>query len=99
MKPPRSTRGPGAQPLISLWVAGLVLFNFPMLIIFDSDATLLGLPLLTAALFAIWALLIAALAWLMEHGGDDDRDGGDASVVPRLSAPIRDTPPDGPESR
>lgn len=72
----RSARGPGAQLLIALWGAGLVLFNFPMLVVFDRDVTVLGLPLLPVALFAIWALLIALLAWAMERGGDrsDPRD-------------------------
>ena len=38
-----------------------------MLIVFDRDATVLGLPLLPVALFAIWAALIGLLAWAMER--------------------------------
>ena len=41
-----------------------------LLALWDRDTTLWGLPLFPAALFAIWALLIAALAWLMEGAGD-----------------------------
>ena len=37
-----------------------MLFNFPMLIVWDRDATVFGLPLLPVALFAIWAALIGA---------------------------------------
>ncbi len=75
MRPRRPTRGPSPQLLLALWVAGAVLFNFPMLIVFDRDATVLGLPLLPIALFAIWALLIAALAWAMERGAAPTDDG------------------------
>ena len=60
-------RGPRPQVLIALWGAGLVLFNFPMLIVWDRDATVLGLPLLPVALFVIWAALIGVLAWVSER--------------------------------
>lgn len=60
-------RGPRPQLLIALWGAGLILFNFPMLIVWNADATVLGLPLLPVALFAIWAGLIAALALASER--------------------------------
>jgi hypothetical protein len=55
------------QRLAGLFALALVLFNFPLLALWDRDATLLGLPLFPLALFVIWALLIAALAWLMER--------------------------------
>ena len=58
---------PRPQVLIALWGAGLVLFNFPMLIVWDRDATVLGLPLLPVALFVIWAALIGVLAWVSER--------------------------------
>ncbi len=54
------------QRLTGLFVLALVLFNFPLLALWDRDATVLGLPLFPLALFIVWALLIAALAWLME---------------------------------
>ena len=58
--------GPRAQVLLALCAAGLVLFNFPMLIVWDREVTVLGLPLLPVALFAIWAALIGLLAWASE---------------------------------
>ena len=58
------------QRLLGLFVLALLLFNFPLLALWDRDATVWGLPLFPAALFVIWALLIAALAWLMEGAGD-----------------------------
>ncbi len=65
-------RGLGYQRLLALFVAGGLLFNFPLLRIFELDALLFGLPLLPTALFVVWALLIAALAWLMERASTED---------------------------
>lgn len=56
-----------AQRLVALFLAGWLLFNFPLLGIWDPDATVLGVPLFPAALFAIWLALIAMLAWWMER--------------------------------
>ena len=69
-------RGPRAQVLLALCGAGLVLFNFPLLIVWDKGVTVLGLPLLPTALFLIWAGLIAALALASEHGADGHGDDG-----------------------
>ncbi|WP_372657467.1 hypothetical protein [Hydrogenophaga sp.] len=70
-----------AQRLVALFAAGMALFNFPLLAIWDHDVLILGLPLFPAVLFAIWALLIAALAWVVErHAGpamEVDRGDGD----------------------
>ena len=46
----------GQQRLLALFAAGLLAFNFPLLALWDVDATLWGLPLFPAALFVIWAL-------------------------------------------
>lgn len=58
------------QRLVALFAAALLLFNFPLLALWDREALVLGLPLFPAALFGVWALLITALAWLMERSGD-----------------------------
>ena len=58
------------QRLVALFVLALLLFNFPLLALWDREALLLGVPLFPAALFLVWALLIAALAWLMETAPD-----------------------------
>ena len=69
-------QGLDAQRLVALFVAGLALFNFPLLALWDHDARVLGLPLFPVALFLIWALLIAALAWIVERSRGADADGG-----------------------
>lgn len=56
------------QRLIALFVAALVLFNFPLLAIWDQPLTVGGLPLFPLALFVIWGVLIAALAMLARPG-------------------------------
>jgi hypothetical protein len=55
---------------VALFVGGWLLLNFPLLALWDRDATLLGLPLFPAALFLLWAGLIVLLAWLMERTPD-----------------------------
>jgi len=56
-----------AQRLAALFVAGWLLFNFPLLKLWLGAATLWGLPLLPLMLFVAWALLIAGLALLLER--------------------------------
>ncbi|RQP05559.1 hypothetical protein LOS78_09005 [Paracoccus sp. MA] len=65
----RRRDGPPAQVLLALCGAGFLLFNFPLLLIWDQPLTVLGLPLLPVALFVIWAGLIAALAWVSASRG------------------------------
>ena len=63
-------KGLGTQRLVALFVAGALLLNFPLLALWDRDATVFGLPLFPAALFMLWAGLIAALGGLMESTPD-----------------------------
>lgn len=73
-------RGPRTQLLVALAGAALLLFNFPLLAVWDRPVTVFGLPLLPVALFALWAGLIAALALASERGPppseDEDEDDG-----------------------
>jgi len=55
------------QRLVALFCGGGLWLNFPLLGLWDVNASVLGVPLLPVALFTIWALLIVALAWLMER--------------------------------
>lgn len=59
-----------SQRLLALYVAGLLLLNFPLITLWDRDVLLWGLPLFPLALFLVWGLLIAALAWIMERQPD-----------------------------
>ena len=59
-----------AQRLLALFVLGWLLLSFPLLGLWDRDIVVLGLPLLPTAIFVGWAVLIAAIAWISERGGD-----------------------------
>jgi hypothetical protein len=63
--------GLGPQRLRALFCAALALFNFPLLALWDRDALFLGVPLFPAALFLLWALIILALAVIVESAGEE----------------------------
>lgn len=46
-------------------VLAFLLFNYPLLAVFDRPVRVLGVPLVWAYLFTAWALLIALVAWLV----------------------------------
>jgi len=52
--------------LIALFCGAAVLFNFPLLALWDREFSVWGVPLLPVALFGVWAVLIAILGFLME---------------------------------
>ena len=54
--------------LVALFLAGALLFNYPLLALFDRATTVLGVPLLYVYIFCAWALLIALLALVVERG-------------------------------
>ena len=59
-----SRKGPR---LVGLFLLGCLLFNFPLLALFNVRGTILGIPVLYAYLFAAWGLLIALVAVIMER--------------------------------
>jgi len=61
------TEKPKEQRFVALCMLGLVLFNFPVLALFNVGGTLLGVPVLYAYIFAAWALLIALMALVAER--------------------------------
>lgn len=67
-------KGLDAQRLVALFAGGWLLFNFPLLMIWDRDITVMGIALFPAALFMLWAVLIAAMAWLMERPEQSPQD-------------------------
>jgi hypothetical protein len=54
------------QRLIALFVLGCLLFNYPVLSLFNVAADAFGVPVLYAYIFAAWMLLIALLAFAAE---------------------------------
>ncbi len=48
--------------LVVLAVLAFALFNYPLLHVFDTDALVLGVPLVWLYVFGFWALLIGLVA-------------------------------------
>lgn len=54
------------QRLIALFILGSLLFNYPVLSLFNVPAEALGVPVLYAYIFAAWTLLIVLMAFAAE---------------------------------
>jgi hypothetical protein len=57
------------QHFVALCMFGMLLFNYPILALFNVPSTLFGVPVLYAYVFIAWAALIASMAYLAESGG------------------------------
>jgi hypothetical protein len=54
------------QRLTALCLLGFLLFNYPILALFNLPTSVLGIPVLYAWIFFAWAVLIALMAWVVE---------------------------------
>ena len=64
---------PLVPKLLALFVAGALLFNFPLLRLWLGAGLWFGLPRLPVALFGAWVGLIVLLAcWLERSGAEPD---------------------------
>ena len=63
------TKGARGARLVCLFLLGCLLFNYPLMALFNVHATILGVPVLYAYIFFAWALLIALVAAVMESKG------------------------------
>jgi hypothetical protein len=59
-----------SQRLVALFFLGVLLFDYPLLALFNRHATLFGVPLLYAYLFLGWLLLILLIALVVEFSDD-----------------------------
>lgn len=55
------------QRLFALFLLGNLLFNYPLLALFNRPDSLFGIPVLYLYVFGAWAALIALLAWVVEQ--------------------------------
>ena len=60
-------QGARGARLASLFMLGVLLFNFPLLALFNVRASVFGVPILYAYIFFAWAVLIALVAAVMER--------------------------------
>ena len=61
--------GRRSERLAALAVLGFLLFQYPLLSLFSTEATVLGVPILYAYLFTSWAVLIALIALVLRRSG------------------------------
>ena len=81
-----SRPGVTSERLIFLFLLGMLLFNPPLLSIFDRPAVVIGIPLLYLYLFAAWGVLLVLMALTIEsaaaseesaeHDAEDDAEDG-----------------------
>jgi hypothetical protein len=60
-----------AQRLAALFLLGWLLFNFPLLALFNRSVEVLGIPLLYAYIFGAWLALILLMAVVIERRRSD----------------------------
>lgn len=61
------TKGTRAARLAFLFLLGMLLFNYPLLALFNVQGQVFGVPVLYAYVFAAWGLLICLVALVMER--------------------------------
>ena len=58
--------GSRSERFVALCMLGIVLFNYPVLALFNVSGVLFGVPVLYAYVFIAWAALIALMALIAE---------------------------------
>jgi hypothetical protein len=61
--------GRKGERLVALALLGFLLFDYPLVSLFSTEGTLLGVPVLYAYLFTSWAALIALMAVVVRRSG------------------------------
>ena len=65
--------------LVALFLLGCVLFNYPILSLFNLEVPIFGLPLLLVYIFGIWCLLIGLTALATRFRSNEQKyDSDDA---------------------
>jgi hypothetical protein len=55
-----------AHRFVAICMLGVLLFNYPILALFNVAGTVFGVPMLYAYIFIAWAALIALMAFVAE---------------------------------
>lgn len=58
------------QRLAALFLLGFLLLNYPLLGLFASPVRILGIPVLYAYVFIVWAVLIGLMVLAIEKRSD-----------------------------
>jgi hypothetical protein len=62
------------ERLVALLLFGLLLFNYPLLAMFNAPTLVLGMPKLYLYLFVAWAAVIAGAGLILRLTDADDGD-------------------------
>jgi uncharacterized membrane protein len=64
------------RKLVGVFILGWVLLNYPILSLFNLPATIAGIPLLYAFVFAAWAAIVVLIGLITLYGRPPhDTDG------------------------
>ena len=63
-----SDPGSRSERFVALCMLGIVLFNYPILALFNVSGTFFGVPVLYAYIVLAWIALIGLMAWVAESG-------------------------------
>jgi hypothetical protein len=64
------------ERLVALFLFGLLLFNYPLLAMFNTATVVLGMPKLYLYLFVAWASVIAGARLILRLPDPEDGDAG-----------------------
>ena len=60
-------RDASQQRLAPLFLLGVLLFNYPVLSLFNKATSAFGIPIVYVYIFLAWAGLIGLVAWIVER--------------------------------
>jgi Na+-driven multidrug efflux pump len=55
------------QRLAAVFLLGIVLFNYPIIALFNKPSEQFDIPLLYLYIFGAWALMVGLMAWVVER--------------------------------
>ncbi len=58
------------QRLVAVFLFGCVMFNYPLIALFNKTGKVFEIPLLYFYIFTVWAMLIGLMAWAIERRED-----------------------------
>ena len=54
------------QRLAALFLAGVLIFNYPLFLLFNKESTIWGIPILYFSIFVCWVVFIGLMALIIE---------------------------------
>lgn len=67
-------KGKKNQFLWAVFFLGILLLNFPFLLVYNHAEKVLGIPILFLTIFGLWLLLIVLVYWIIHRSRQEERD-------------------------